>query len=66
MRWRLNRSKRAGDPEAVILAWLAQISESDQAIIDDVLTRCRKDEFARVYYLGRVNEILRLNRLFER
>ena len=29
MRWRLNRSKRAGDPEAVILAWLAQISESD-------------------------------------
>jgi hypothetical protein len=23
-------------------------------------------EFARVYYLGRVNEILRLNRLFER
>lgn len=59
-------TRLAGDQEAAIRAWLAQIGESDEAIIDEVLTRCRMDEVARVYYLGRVDEILRLNRLFER
>ncbi|MCQ1547530.1 MAG: hypothetical protein NOF05_01610 [Candidatus Accumulibacter phosphatis] len=62
LRWRRNRSRRAGgnptprwprDQEAVVLAWLAQIGENDQATIDDVLTLCRHDDDARVYYLGR-------------
>ncbi|MEF8729158.1 MAG: hypothetical protein V5B34_13235 [Accumulibacter sp.] len=35
------------------MAWLAQIGESDQTIIDDVLTLCRHDDDARAYYLGR-------------
>lgn len=43
----------AGDQEAAVLAWLAQIGETDQTTIDDVLTLCRHDEEARVYYLGR-------------
>ena len=43
----------AGDQEAAVLAWLSEIGETDQATIDDVLTLCRQDEEARVYYLGR-------------
>ncbi|HRD87494.1 MAG TPA: hypothetical protein PK752_04425 [Accumulibacter sp.] len=43
----------AGDQEAAVLAWLAAIGEIDQATIDDVLTRCRHDDDARAYYLGR-------------
>jgi len=46
----------AGDQEAAILAWLAQIGESDQTIIDDVLTLCRHDADARQYFLGRAVE----------
>ncbi len=43
----------AGDKEAAIRAWLAQIGETDEATIDDVLRQCRHDEEARQYFLGR-------------
>ncbi len=43
----------AGDQEAAVLAWLAQIGETDQAIVAEVLTACRYDCDARAYYLGR-------------
>jgi len=43
----------AGDQEAAVLAWLAQIGETDQAIVGEVLTACRYDCDARAYYLGR-------------
>lgn len=41
------------EQEAAILAWLAQIGEDDEAIIDEVLTKCRHDSETRAYYLGR-------------
>ncbi len=37
----------AGDQEAAILAGLSEIGETDQAIIDEALTRCRQDEDVR-------------------
>lgn len=43
----------AGDQEAAVLAWLAQIGETDQAIVAEVLTLCRHGDDARAYYLGR-------------
>lgn len=42
-----------GKQETAFVAWLAQIGESDETIIDDVLTLCRQDDDARAYYLGR-------------
>lgn len=42
-----------GDQEAAIVGWLAEIGEADQAIIDDVLTKCRHNDEARAYYRGR-------------
>lgn len=41
------------DGETAIRAWLAQIGETDEATIDEVLTRGRNDSAARAYYLGR-------------
>lgn len=43
----------AGDQEAAVLGWLAQIGETDQVIVAEVLTLCRYDDDARAYYLGR-------------
>jgi len=43
----------AGDQDAAIRAWLAQIGETDATTIDEVLTRCRNDSDARACYLGR-------------
>jgi len=43
--------------ETAVLAWLAQIGESDKAIVDDVLAQCRHDADARQYFLGRAGEI---------
>jgi len=48
----------ASDQEAVILAWLAQIGEADQTIIDDVLTLCRQDADARQHFLDRARECI--------
>jgi len=42
----------AGD-ESLIRAWLAQIGETDPAIIAEVLTHCQHDTTARAYFLGR-------------
>lgn len=39
--------------EQAIRRWLASISESDQAIIGDVLTQCRHDAEALAYFTGR-------------
>ncbi|MCM8600057.1 MAG: hypothetical protein NFW04_15605 [Candidatus Accumulibacter sp.] len=47
----------AGDREAAVLAWLAQIDETDQAIVAEVLALCRHDDDARAYFLGRANEV---------
>jgi len=43
----------AGDQEAAVLAWLAQIGETDQAIVAEVLALCRRDADARKYFLER-------------
>ena len=48
----------AGDQEAAILAWLAAIGETDQEAVAEVLTRCRQDENARRYFLGRAGAIV--------
>ncbi len=39
--------------EGAIRAWLAVIEEFDEAIIADVLGRCRTDPEARAYFAGR-------------
>jgi hypothetical protein len=39
-----------------ILDWLAHISETDQEVIDDTLTRFRNDPEARAYFLCRADE----------
>ena len=44
----------AGDQEAAVLAWLAQIGETDRAIVAEVLALCRHDDDAQAYYLSRV------------
>ncbi len=43
----------AGDQETAVVAWLAQIGETDQEIVAEVLRQCRQDEGAREYFLGR-------------
>lgn len=43
----------AGNQEAVVLDWLAQIGETDQEAIAEVLTQCEHAAHARAYYLGR-------------
>jgi hypothetical protein len=42
-----------GDQETASAAWLAQIGESDEAIVGEVLAQCRHDEDARQYFTGR-------------
>lgn len=44
----------AADQEAAVLAWLAQIGETDRAIVAEVLALCRHDDDAQAYYLSRV------------
>ena len=41
-----------GRQETAVMAWLALIGETDEAIIGDVLRKCRQDEDARGYFLG--------------
>lgn len=43
----------AGNQEAAVSAWLAQIGETDPATIAEVLTACRRDADARDYFTGR-------------
>lgn len=43
--------------EAAIRAWLAHIEETDEAIIDNVLKRCRSDGEARAYFIQRAGEV---------
>ncbi|MGZ8943012.1 MAG: hypothetical protein ACXW00_09620 [Methylobacter sp.] len=40
-----------------ILAWLAHIGETDQAVIDDVLHYCASNPEALAYYLKRAGEV---------
>ncbi|MEF8730286.1 MAG: hypothetical protein V5B34_19120 [Accumulibacter sp.] len=42
-----------GKKETAVVAWLAQIGESDEAIVGEVLAQCRHDADARQYFLGR-------------
>lgn len=47
------------DQESAIRSWLAQIEETDEAIIDHVLNRCQQDMVARDYFIRRATEISR-------
>lgn len=42
-----------GRQEAAVLAWLARIGETDQAIVAEVLTQCEQAAHTLAYYLGR-------------
>jgi hypothetical protein len=42
--------------EAMVVGWLAQIGEFDEAIVGEVLAQCRHDEDARQYFLRRAGE----------
>ena len=42
--------------EAMVVGWLAQIGEFDEAIVGEVLAQCRHDEDARQYFLGGAGE----------
>ena len=48
--------RSAANETGVILAWLAHIGETDEAIISEVLSRCRHDADAREYFIGRAAE----------
>lgn len=43
--------------EAKIRAWLAQIRETDPALIEDVLTRCAQDPDCLAYFMIRAGEV---------
>ena len=43
--------------ETAIRTWLEHIGETDSAITNDVLDKCRADQEARVYFLQRVKEV---------
>lgn len=45
------------EEERTIRAWLASIGEDDQAIVEEVVTRCRRDPVARAYFLARAGEL---------
>lgn len=47
------------DQEAAIRAWLAQIAETDEAIITHVLNRCRQDPGARDYFIRLASDVPR-------
>jgi hypothetical protein len=47
-----------GDQEPASAAWLAQIGESDEAIVGHLLAQCRHDEDARQYFLGRAGKCI--------
>jgi len=47
-----------GKQEAMVVGWLAQIGEFDEAIVGDVLAQCRHDEDARQYFVGRAGECI--------
>jgi hypothetical protein len=51
--------KAANDPENLksIERWLSWISEDDQEIIDEVLTKCRADSESLEYFLMRATEV---------
>lgn len=43
----------ADGEESMVMAWLAQIGETDPATVGEVVDACRRDEDARRYFLGR-------------
>ena len=45
-----------GKQEAMVVGWLTEIGETDEAIIGEVLAQCRHDEDARQYFRGRAGE----------
>lgn len=47
-----------GKQEAMVVGWLAQIGEFDEAIVGDVLAQCRHDEDARQHFVGRAGECI--------
>lgn len=44
------------DQETAIRGWLAQIGETDEAMVSDVLVQCRRNGEARAYYLDQAGE----------
>jgi hypothetical protein len=51
--------------ESAVRAWLAYIEEKDEAIIADVLTRCRTDPEARRYFVARSSQAPRLTVFYD-
>ena len=47
-----------GKQEAMVVGWLTQVGEFDEAIVGDVLAQCRHDEDARQYFLGLAGECI--------
>lgn len=52
-------SPMTADQESTIRSWLAQIEETDEAIIAHVLNRCRQDVGARGYFIRLASEMPR-------
>ena len=49
-------SPLSAEDEAAIRAWLAAIDETDPESVANVIERCRQDQDARDYYVGRAAE----------
>jgi hypothetical protein len=45
------------EQEKRIRDWLHKIEETDPIMINDVLVRCSKDQFALKYFLSRAKEV---------
>lgn len=52
-------SQMTADQESTIRSWLAQIEETDEAIIAHALNRCRQDVEARDYFIRLASEMPR-------
>jgi hypothetical protein len=53
---RLSSAPMPASEEQSIREWLAAIGETDSAIIDETLEKCRQDADARAYFVGRVKQ----------
>jgi hypothetical protein len=49
----------SADKEAAIRSWLVSIGEDDQAIVNETLEMCRRDDGARAYFLGQAEQFRR-------
>jgi len=56
IRNRMIKDQETNRGQVHIRSWLENIGETDQAIIDEVMERCKSDSAARAYFLKRTQK----------